>query len=165
MPACRLCNVAGFGLKLAVGRIAPPPPPLRPPPCCRCEPAHVLDRCAAGGVSAFHVEKVAPQHAPEGSLWRKTRTVSTSNPAAPWPPAWFEAQSASAEQQPEVAAAASAGGDVPDAVAVPAAEEEVQQQEDVAPVKEAGQQLYEVKVRACVRACVCVPVGEGGGGR
>ncbi|KAG2436156.1 hypothetical protein HYH02_011660 [Chlamydomonas schloesseri] len=57
----------------------------------RCEPPSVWAQ--APDIRGLHVEKVVPQSAPEGSMWRKTRISSPCDPQSAWPPAWFSSGS------------------------------------------------------------------------
>ncbi|KXZ54535.1 hypothetical protein GPECTOR_4g600 [Gonium pectorale] len=68
----------------------------------RCEPPSVV--ASLPGIASLHVEKMAPQNAPEGSSWRKTRIASPCDPQAPWPEPWFAATSATAASAPSAAA-------------------------------------------------------------
>ncbi|PNH11515.1 hypothetical protein TSOC_001609 [Tetrabaena socialis] len=68
----------------------------------RCEPACVSSQLA--DISALHVDKIAPQNAPEGSLWRKTRITSHCDPQSPWPEPWFAPEAEAGAEAPLAAA-------------------------------------------------------------
>lgn len=71
----------------------------------RCEPEPVA-LAAAADFANLTVEKIAPQAAPEGSLWRKTRLTSAIDPRGAWPVLYGDAGTAVAG----AVAGGSAGG-------------------------------------------------------